>query len=102
MRIPVDSYANLRNNEGYLILPKEFECKDGKFKQLKREKHVALYQRDLHFEVILVQDCNPFQITPGVFTEKKEGWPNDNSWGNSGWSYLDLKSAEKKFKELTK
>jgi len=100
MRVPVDSYGGIRNEQGYLVLPKEFECKDGKFKQIRRVEDLAIYQRDFHFELIKIQSCNPFEITPGVFTEKKEGWPNDNSWGTLGWTYLDLQSAEEKLNEL--
>lgn len=100
MRVPIESYQNIRNPGGYLILPKEFTCKDGKFTQIRRENNLALYQRDSHFEVIFIQSQNSFEITKGVFTEKKEGWPSDNLWGQLGWSYQDLESAEKKFNQL--
>jgi hypothetical protein len=100
MRIPLESYQNIRNKQGFLILPKEFTCRDGHFVQLKRIDNLAIYQRNKHFEVIYVQSNEPFEITKGVFTEKKEGWPADTTWGVRGWTELTLEGAEKKFEEL--
>lgn len=76
------------------------------FKQLKRVKDIALFQKTKengakYFEVILVQRHDAYKIGNTII-EASETFSSSSAWGISGWSYKTIKEAEQKFKELTK
>ncbi len=86
------------------ILPLEFEHKNFFFKQLKRIKNIAIYERwskncPKHFEVIIINSHNGYKIKD-YEAPPSEFYPNAKEWGIHGWTYMELGEAEKKFKKL--
>lgn len=89
------------------ILDTKFTKKGWHHEQVMREGMIALYCRwkdspaAPHWEVIRIQE-HAERFFPGSDTPvpAKEGYPGDSSWGQEGFTYTRLDSAEKKFHEL--
>lgn len=109
MRIRTEYFTEGKDDEGFLILPKEFSVNEWKFKQIKREGQIAMYfkankERDFKescIEVIIVQKYPAYEIA-GNKMPAKENFCADELWGQFGWSYQSQKIADKKFNRLIK
>lgn len=88
-------------------LPTHFTKKGWNHEQLMREGMIALYRRwkdgpqPAHWEVIRIQE-HAERLFPGSDTPipAKEGYPSEGSWGQEGWTFLKLETAEKRFRVL--
>lgn len=75
------------------------------FKQLKRFKNIAIYNRCRedgsvnHYEVIVIQSHQDYKLGD-VTIPASETYPSSEKWGIYGWTYLNLKDAERKFEQL--
>lgn len=87
------------------ILPKVIEHKGFIFKQIKREGSKAIYEQtkkgceSKRYEVIKINKHTGYTIG-GQFVKPAETYPGASQWGINGWTCLDLKSAEKRYKKL--
>ena len=86
-------------------LPKVLEQKGFTLKQIKREGDKAIYEQTKkgfakkHYEVIRINRHNGYTLG-GQFIAPAETYPGASQWGVNGWTCLDLKSAEAKYKKL--
>lgn len=91
---------------GYLVLPKKFAANSFIFTLVKRSGNVAIYQKDkpeykCGFEVIKINTHNGYEIA-GNKIEPSEVYPSSEQWGTLGFTYTDIKDAEKRFNILNK
>lgn len=88
-------------------LETHFVKKGWTHEQLMREGMIALYKRwkdgapAPHWEVIRIQE-HAERTFPGSDTPipAKEGYPGEGLWGQEGWTFLRLDTAEKRFQDL--
>lgn len=89
-------------------LEKEFMLSGFQYLQEKRNEKFAIYSQWLNnkqmgYEVIIIGKQKAGKINRGgieIEVEAKELYPTEKRWGDKGWTYKDIKSAEKKFEEL--
>ena len=87
------------------ILEKEFKSHGYNFKQVIREKDIAVYFKTKlnteieNWEVIKVQSHNGYAIA-GLDFPPSETFPSSSAWGNLGWSYQTREEAMEKFNKL--
>jgi len=89
-------------------LPKTFRRDQFDYQQTQRSEDAAIYEQSKHgrvstYEVILIRQQLAHTISRGddqVELDEKELYPNSEQWGVSGWSYLTLKDARRKFYSL--
>lgn len=87
------------------ILPKNIEHKGFKLKQIKREGDKAIYEQtrdgciSKRYEVVRINRHNGYSLG-GQHIAPAETYPGASQWGVNGWTCLDLKSAESKYKKL--
>jgi hypothetical protein len=87
------------------ILPKVIEHKGFTLKQLKREGDKAIYEQSKagfkakRYEVIRINRHNGYTLG-GQHIAPAETYPGASQWGVNGWTCVDLKSAESKYKKL--
>jgi hypothetical protein len=92
------------SKNGYLVLPEEFTASGWTFKQLRRENNKAIYIKTKgngleSFEVIRISKHETYEIA-GNSIPAAECYPSNEQWGDLGWSYNDIKEANKKFNKL--
>ena len=102
IRLPENSPVD---KDGYIILPDKFSCNGWEFEKVKRVGDIAIYRKKKSnhsfwsYEVYQIQRFESYEIA-GNIMPKKESICSDNLWGQFGWSYNNLTSAEKKFNNL--
>lgn len=73
---------------------------------LKRTGRIILLQKtrgesgSLSYEVAIVQKVAQRTFPNGITTPQHESMPSSSKWGDSGWSYVELDQAKKKFRQL--
>lgn len=103
MRIAVPSPPKPR----YKPLKTAFRSKGFDYRQLRRTGDVALYEQtksglsSTWFEVVVVQRHEAYEIG-GSKIDAAETMPSASKWGTCGFTYRDMKEAEKRFDELAK
>jgi hypothetical protein len=88
-------------------LEKEFTKKGFKYTQVTRKGNAAIYKQvnaklkdpKATYEVIQIKSHNGYEIG-GSKIAAAEVYPGSTQWGLLGWTYLDLPTAEKRFKML--
>lgn len=86
-------------------LPTEFAFDGCQFRQFARQGDVVLLERTRAdhrcsmYEVAIIQR-QPARNIHGRDYPKRESMPPTASWGELGWSFDDLPSAETRFDEL--
>jgi hypothetical protein len=92
----------------YKPLPKQF-CRDGfTFRQIAREGNAAIYEHtwngcpnpSIAYEVIRIRRRDGFQISE-KFIEPYEVYPNSDTWGADGFTFIDRNKAWDKFFEIS-
>jgi len=83
----------------------ETELKIGKIllTQVKREGDIAIYTENDYkgnFEVIIIRQSPPHFLSRDTSFDMIELYPSNSRWGQDGFTYSSLESAEKKFDEL--
>jgi hypothetical protein len=53
---------------------------------------------NVRYEVIRIQAAHTWPT--GVTTPEKEAYPGSGSWGQLGWTFFTLETAQKKMSEL--
>jgi hypothetical protein len=87
------------------ILSKNIQNKGFIYKQIKREGDKAIYEQTKkgfkfkNYEVVKISRHNGYEIG-GQYIAPAETYPGASQWGVNGWTFSDLKDAEKKFKTL--
>ena len=87
----------------YKPIKTEFNYRQFKYKQIFREKDVAIYSQQekdensefLDYEVIIIKTHNGYKIG-GIEVEPSEIYPSDSQWGVYGWTYMTEDEARKK------
>jgi hypothetical protein len=86
-------------------IPKTFSKKGFTYKQIKRDGMKAIFeqskkgQKSVSFEVVKITKHNGYELG-GQKIPPGEAYPGTSQWGNSGWTFQDLKSAEAKYKRI--
>jgi hypothetical protein len=88
-------------------LPKEFRRGGFTYKQIVRERDVAIYQQawngcrnsSISYEVIRIKRREGFEIQ-GRFIEPAEVYPRSEAWGTDGFTLTDKDAAFAKLREL--
>jgi hypothetical protein len=86
-------------------IPKTFNKKGFNYKQIKREGMKAIFEQSkpdhtsVSYEVVKISTHNGYELG-GQKIPAGEAYPGSSQWGNSGWTYQNLKDAEAKFKKL--
>lgn len=91
-------------------LPLKFKRWDYDFEQVRRNDKIAIYRQSINgkfagYEVIIIRkQKHRERIIDNKKTvfEEKELFPGTSSWGDKGWTMLDLDRANEKFDMLTK
>jgi hypothetical protein len=91
------------------ILETQLKAQDRTLKQLKRTSRIAIYELFgrggvlYGYEVIVIKVHPQGQIMGRQYPER-EGYPANEDWGRSAWSYpkIGLAEAEKRFNGLVK
>lgn len=86
-----------------------FNKKGFKYTQVVRKGNHAIYQQEnvnvqkpsKYYEVVEIKSHNGYEIG-GQKIAAAEVYPGSSQWGLLGWTYSDLKSAEKRFNKLVK
>ncbi len=86
----------------------ELELEDGRFQyvQVERQDDVALYTQthkasgNVRYEVIRIKVQREHTWPTGVTTPEKEAYPGSGSWGQLGWTFFTLETAQQKMGEL--
>jgi hypothetical protein len=89
------------------ILEKKFTNKNFSYKQILREGNLAIYEQTLidsdaknkRYEVIIIKSHDGYEIAGNVLPPG-EMYPSANQWGKLGWTCMDIKDAEKRFKKV--
>ena len=84
-------------------LAESFKSGGFNFRQLCREGNVALFEktkgeRNRCYEVVRIQQREA-RLAFGKTLPACEVMPSSERWGKDGWTYRDLPSAQKKFRE---
>jgi hypothetical protein len=96
-------------------LQENFSYRGFRFTQVEREKNIAIYlmendvpieSKDYYFcyEVIKIKKQkahSTFIEGKEVYYPEKEVYPNDKSWGLSGWTFKDISEAKAYFINLS-
>lgn len=88
-------------------LEKKITKKGFIYEQIKREGNKAIYtqkrddrdSKSVHYEVIIIKSHDGYEIA-GNKIPAGEVYPSSTQWGALGWTFLDLREAENKFKKL--
>lgn len=97
-------------------LPKNFSLRGFRYTQVKRENDHAIYLQEndvpidskdyyFYYEVIQIKKQKAHQtIIKGqsILYPEKEVYPNNKSWGLSGWTFKSFTHAEAHFLKLIK
>jgi len=90
------------------VLSQKFIKKGFKHQLIKREGDVALYKRSStefpkasSYEVVIITQHNGITIN-GNYIEPGELYPSTTQWGDRGWTYNCIDSAETGFKRVLK
>lgn len=71
---------------------------------VKRCGNVALFSKSKHnhesFEVIVLQIHKACTFPNGISYPDREAMPSSELWGQQGWTYTDLASANKRYYDL--
>lgn len=86
----------------------EHELEDGRFQyvQVERRGDVAIYTQthkasgNIRYEVIKIKIQAEHTWPTGVTTPEKEAYPGSGSWGQLGWTFFTLETAQTKMGEL--
>jgi hypothetical protein len=73
---------------------------DGSACLVKRTRATSRPNKQLHYEVVLLQWCPAWTLPDG--NSIPEGWryPKSEQWGTYGWTYTELAKAREKYDEL--
>jgi hypothetical protein len=88
------------------ILPTTFRTDDFDFEQLAREGMVALFRKskpqfsNVSYEVVVLHESQDHIGPRGNLILAAECMPQNEKWGEQGWSYRDKADAEAKFRGL--
>jgi len=90
-------------------LPKEFRRGGFTYKQIARERDVAIYQQtwngcrdpSIAYEVVRIRRREGFHIG-GRFVEPAEVYPNSEAWGVDGFTVTDKDAAFAKLREISR
>ena len=82
-------------------LPKNFKKEKIFYDFIQREKKFVMYSLRYPDSDKKIVGYDIFKIR-NDFICNKERMPFNSAWGEKAWSYTTLKSAQEKFKELTK
>lgn len=92
-----------KDKKGYLILPTEFTDKGWEFKQLFREKNVAVYikikNKVASYETIIIKKHDGYEIMNNKIPPS-EIYPKNEDWGTAGFTYSKEEDAINKAKKL--
>jgi hypothetical protein len=86
-------------------IPKTFSKKGFTYKQIKRDGMKAIFEQTkkghegVSFEVVKITKHNGYELG-GQKIPPGEAYPGSSQWGNSGWTFQNLKDAEAKYKKL--
>ena len=89
-----------------LKLEENFTHKGFIYKQIKREKMIALFEftkegwKNKYYDVITIREMPDYTFPNGTFSAAHEVYPNDNLYGKSAWCFSRLDMAENKYNEL--
>ena len=87
------------------VLEKEFKSCGFNFKQVRRDKDVAIYKKKAtnhighSYEVIKISRHNGYKLG-GNYVHPAETYPSNSLWGTHGWTCQTIESAERRFDEL--
>ena len=89
------------------LLQDTYSRKGTIYKKVIRNDKAAIYEqymdnRLVGYEVFIIRIQREFTFPNGTVNPEKESFPGDSQWGNSAWSYCTLKSAQKRYDEITK
>lgn len=87
----------------YKPIKTEFTYRKFEYKQIFREKDVAIYSQQkadkssdkITYEVIVIKTHNGYKLG-GTSIEPSEIYPSDTQWGTYGWTYTIEEEARKK------
>ena len=88
------------------ILPTTFGSDDFDFEQLAREGKVAFFRKskpefaNISYEVVVIHESKDHIGPRGNQILAAECMPQNEKWGEQGWSYRDKPDAEAKFRGL--
>lgn len=90
--------ARQTNAAGYLILPKEFTRKGFTYRQIYREKNIAIYEQlkggsRVSFEVIRISKHDAYSLG-GNEIAARETYPGDEAWGIDAFTVMTLERAK--------
>ena len=100
--------AGSKKRHSYRPLPKEFQRDRFTYRQIAREKDVAIYEQtwngcrdpSVSYEVIRVRRREGFEID-GRFVKPAELYPASKEWGTNGWSLTTRDAAFAKLREIS-
>jgi hypothetical protein len=101
-------FSNSKRGQCYKPLDRHFQRAEFNYKQLVREKDVAIYSQTsrggssepvIAFEVIRVRRHNGKKIK-GQWVGPSEFYPSLTEWGKYGFTFTDKDAAFAKFREL--
>ena len=87
-------------------LPTSFRSDDFQFEQLAREGMVVLFRKSKPefpkhcYEVVVLHESKDHLGPRGNLILAAECMPQNEKWGEQGWSYRDKEDAEAKFRGL--
>jgi hypothetical protein len=99
--------AGYKKRHSYKPLPTQFRRDCFKYRQIARERSVAVYQQtwsgcseaSVCYEVIRIRCRDGFQIN-GRFVEASEVYPKAEAWGADGFTFTDRDAAFAKLREF--
>ncbi len=98
-----------KKRHSYKPLPKEFRRGGFSYKQIARQRDVAIYQQtwngcrnpSISYEIIRIRRREGFQIGEKLI-EPYEIYPNSDAWGVDGFTVTDKEAAFAKLRELSR
>lgn len=74
------------------------------FQLVKRQSLIAMFSKSKHghesFEVVVLQIHKACVFPNGISYPDRETMPSSELWGQQGWTYTDLASANKRYYAL--
>jgi len=100
--------AGTQKGHFYRPLPTQFQHDALRFRQLARERDVAIYEQkwtgcadpSISYDVIRIRRREGFQIGHR-FIPPAEVYPRSEKWGELGWTFCDKGAAFAKLREIT-
>jgi hypothetical protein len=83
-----------------------FEKYGDTFTEIKRNGQIAIFERTnpgrkwSEYEVVILRDTKEYTLNGVTIAAKEDAYPGSQSWGKSGWSFVDLNLAEEKFSQV--